>query len=330
MQTLYGNQLSSELKKLCENSKKRIWICCPFIGSEKFILQLIGHKFIDEKIDLRLITDIDELSKINYSFISNFLENSKLKSLPGVHAKIYIIDNNCLITSANLTETAFTKRHEIGVFLYDNEANETIEIFENWWRKSETINEIKLDDIPIKKHNNDEKFGFNLPRIWNKPSTISQNRYWLKPIGVTENPITEKNTFEEQFFDLHFAVNPSSIKENDIFIAYGIGAKRILGVYKGMSKVLKIDENEQNKEDWKKRWPYYVKSENLTPEFGRIWMQKNLYATKLVVDFLKINANKNITHVGGKTLGALNFKKDKILLSNEFAEFIISKITNEM
>ena len=199
---------------------------------------------------------------------------------------------------------------------------------QNWWKKATQIFELTLPEVKNQDRQKDEKYGFNLPKIWNSPKTIKENRYWLKPIGVSESPITEDRIFNNQFLDLHFAVSPNSVRKNDILIAYGIGAKRILGVFKATTNGIEMTLEEQEEEEWTKRWPYYVESENLTPSFGENWMKHNLYASDLVEEFLNNNIEKHITFKGGNTLGALNFKKDKIRLSNEFAEFIILKINN--
>ncbi len=326
MKTLYGNKLSGELKRLSEECKKRIWICCPFIGNEKFVRALLGNNLFNKKIDRKIITDNHEISSVNFSIFQHLSKDAEIRSLAGVHAKIYIIDNDCLITSANLTETAFTKRHEIGVLLLDNEALETIEIFNSWWKKATKIKHFTLPKTEKQNGVRDEVYGFSLPKIWNNPDTINENRYWLKPIGVTESPITEDRIFNKQNLDLHFAVPPNAVRSNDILIAYGIGAKRILGVYKATTNGIEMTEEEREVEEWTKRWPYYVESENLTPNFGQNWMKHNLYANDLVAEFLRDHKGKHITFNGGDTLGALNYRKDKIRLTNEFAEFIISKI----
>ena len=47
---------------------------------------------------------------------------------------------------------------------------------------------------------------------------------------------------------------------------------------------------------------------------------------KLKDEFLAINPDEAITAVGGQTLGALNYGKDKLKLSPDFAKFIIDKV----
>ena len=61
-------------------------------------------------------------------------------------------------------------------------------------------------------------------------------------------------------------------------------------------------------------------------EFGEKWMNHNLYANNIVSGYLNEFPNNHITKVGGKTLGALNFSKDKIDLNPHFANYVIQKM----
>jgi len=78
--------------------------------------------------------------------------------------------------------------------------------------------------------------------------------------------------------------------------------------------------------DWLKRWPWYVLAQNSTPNFGSTWSRHNLWINSLKDEFLIMNPDKAITAAGGQTLGALNYGKDKLKLSPDFAKFIIGKV----
>ncbi len=68
-------------------------------------------------LDLRVITDTTDPRNANRGTLLHFVDRGTVKSIPGIHAKVYIFDSRVLLTSANLTETAFTKRREIGTLL---------------------------------------------------------------------------------------------------------------------------------------------------------------------------------------------------------------------
>lgn len=68
MKTLYGNELLNELINLFTGARKRIWICSPYVGNIEFISKISNSKIIKGKIDKRFITDIKELSNLNFEF----------------------------------------------------------------------------------------------------------------------------------------------------------------------------------------------------------------------------------------------------------------------
>jgi hypothetical protein len=166
-----GNDLVSHLRYLCDNVQKRLWIAVPFIGSWKNVERIIGSRWIsDQRIDVKLLTDRRNEAYIQADTIKNFQHRAEIKSLDGLHAKLYFIDDKVLLTSANLTGTAFSRRYECGKFLNCNKALETI--FLDWWRKAR-----KVDSswIPKRKQglstNDDEEDGYkSLKKLFELPS----------------------------------------------------------------------------------------------------------------------------------------------------------------
>ena len=94
-------------------------------------------------IDFRVLTDVKAgfIRKDTFDLIQQSA-NSEIRTLLSLHAKIYIIDNWCLLTSANLTGTAFSCRYEIGSECEDIKGVETL--FLNWWNIASTISNVKL------------------------------------------------------------------------------------------------------------------------------------------------------------------------------------------
>lgn len=153
------SSLASTLRAHCDNAEHRIWICSPFIGGEKDILRIIGGSWRRSDIDFKVITDI-ETGFIRQDTFDEFNSNHprSIKSLKGLHAKVYIVDDWCLVSSANLTGTAFSKRYEIGTddvsvidvesfynALWDNKKSEVIES----WRKGKKQSQIEFEDGPV-------------------------------------------------------------------------------------------------------------------------------------------------------------------------------------
>jgi phosphatidylserine/phosphatidylglycerophosphate/cardiolipin synthase-like enzyme len=92
-----------------------------------------------------------------------------VKLLKGLHAKVYIIDDKCILTSANLTETAFFKRYEIGVLLEGAEAKEVIDIYKKWWDIGESINSDLGKELINQALLNQDSISDQLPMLWNLP-----------------------------------------------------------------------------------------------------------------------------------------------------------------
>jgi hypothetical protein len=332
MKILYGEGLVNELRRNSESINERLWIAVPYIGGLESVKRILGREWIDNsKLSVRLITDIDEGNNFSSETIDAFYKQGEIRNLPGLHAKIYITDNKCLITSANLTHTAFSKRHEIGIYLEGKLAQKSISIFEKWWKKSETVLLENLKPILKKKiKSEEERKGVALPILWELPEEPNEITYWLKPIGATDDKIKEDRIFNQLAKNLYFSTPSKTPRVNigDIFIEYGVGARRILSVYQSTSLPERVTKNDIKKNVRLKRWPWYVEANNLTIKFGSSWQKHNLYAKDLVHEYLKRNPDALITVHGSKNLNAIQHRKDKIRLQPAFAKFVIRKVTN--
>lgn len=255
MKIVYGQEIVNELRARSEKIKSRLWIAAPFIGKIKSVLRILGKQWVDESnISVRLLTDINEISNYSYETIQTFCGIGEIKHLTGLHAKICITDDSCFITSANLTNTAFSKRYEIGIFLDGVESRSAISIYKSLWNLAESV---AFEDIEKLVHKNEDSSKEidrrTLPKLWNLPERPVEINYWLKPIGVTGEPVTSDWTFEKLDDNLHFSKRrPKSVKPNDILIAYGVGDGRILSVYLTSSNPKKITQKEL-KDEWLSR-----------------------------------------------------------------------------
>lgn len=146
METLHGASLGLTLRRMSDAAKYRIWIVSPYIGCWPAVKALLGGNWwLSSTVLLRVITDIDDPTNVNRGTLLKFLDRGAVATLRGVHAKIYIVDDRAIVSSANLTDTAFTKRREIGVLLDAAEAKDTITVVNSWWES--LAKEISLDDV---------------------------------------------------------------------------------------------------------------------------------------------------------------------------------------
>lgn len=100
MELLTEQQQIDVIRNHCDHAKKRIWIASPYIGGLKDVYKIIGGKWLLPSIDCKILTDVDSgfIRKDTFEeFINNQIE---IRSLDSLHAKIYIIDDWCLVTSA--------------------------------------------------------------------------------------------------------------------------------------------------------------------------------------------------------------------------------------
>jgi len=97
------------------------------------VRSVLGRKWWDKNnVDIRLLIDPDE-KQVNRNTALRFAERGKIRKLRGLHAKMYIVDDRVLLTSANLTFAGFARRHEAGVVLSGKAATSAISLFNLWW-----------------------------------------------------------------------------------------------------------------------------------------------------------------------------------------------------
>lgn len=133
MDILSEKNLARRLRKACDSVKKRLWIASPYVGGWESVRRLLGRKWWDETtVEVRLLTDPEEHG-LNGATVQRMAQRGAVHRLRGLHAKLYIVDDSILLTSANLTGTAFSKRYEAGAWLKGPYAVHAIKIYEDWW-----------------------------------------------------------------------------------------------------------------------------------------------------------------------------------------------------
>lgn len=170
MKVLFGNDLVKELRIQCDNVSSKLWLAVHFIGCEESFRKIIGKQWLLKKsLSIRLLLDLTHFKNINPEVIEIFNKMGAVKLLKGLHAKVYIIDDKCILTSANLTETAFFKRYEIGVLLEGAEAKDVIDIYQKWWDIGESINSNLGKELINDALMNQDSISDQLPMLWNLP-----------------------------------------------------------------------------------------------------------------------------------------------------------------
>ncbi len=146
MKILEGKALSTALRAAVDSAEKRLWIASPYIGGwPKNVRRILGTHWQSNVSDVRLLTDVEERG-FRVNTLQQFFRRGEVRSLRGLHAKLYVADDFVVATSANLTGTAFSRRYETGVQLSGAAASQGVRLFEKWWQlpKAKTVREEQL------------------------------------------------------------------------------------------------------------------------------------------------------------------------------------------
>lgn len=324
----------------CFEKSDRITIVSPFVSNN---FNFFPFDKLNHLVKITLLTtlkpnDLEQSNKV--FFFRNILDFGKSKNIEieilidnSLHGKIYIGQKEnlyfkAIITSANFTTNGLRINNEWGICI---DKHNEIDRIVNELRKNvvtEPItdkivtdfeNKIKAISKPSKGPKYDLDLINSLKLKENPLNITSKVNYWLKPIGVSDNPIPLSMIFDEIDYDLHFSQRkPRSIKKGDILIAYAVGHKNILSIYKVVSEV-------KNTKNINERWPYFVVGENQTPFYGNEWSNRNITISNQKNDALS-NGITKLTPSGKNSYGSLMRGADKLRITKEFADFIINKV----
>lgn len=297
---------------------------------------------IDQIGKVNALSSFHELSQNNKTDISLRISlNNKL------HGKVYIFkltngSYTALLSSANLTNKGLSRNHEWGVLLSD-EDKEISKIEKNLLstiEKDISMNDLFLFQKVISKYisKHDIKpenvdlnlFGMIPPKLLSNLLISEVGNYWLKPVGTSKEPIEKSRVFDKNVDKMYFSKRgrPDDVKIGDILIVYAAGRRKILSIYQVNSFPKKITNEEMKKEPWTERWPWYFEVINLTPSFGKKWNSYSLFLKTVKKEFLSQYPEEAFTANGSKTLGALSYGHDRLMLNPTFAKFIISIVEN--
>lgn len=318
-----------------------IVIVSPFLSPT---LDFFPFKKLTHLRQLTLVTTLkpkesDQFSKI--PFFKNLFDlcnhqNIELSILieNSLHGKVYISKQNnisleAIITSANFTNNGLRLNNEWGTVITSPDQISKLEdgilskvIFKPL-TELDINNFTKIISESTKDESETSSTKLNLAKdieLKENPFSIGKKQnYWLKPIGVSDDNIPWDRVFDEVDSDLHFSkIKPTGVKKGDIIITYAVGHLNVLSIYKVTSKV----HETEIKND---RWPYYVVGENLTPHYGQNWNSQGITITDLRKDVIKKGVF-NVTPSGKNSFGSLMQGADKLRLTPEFGQFLISKI----
>ena len=109
------NGVSAALDELVKNARKQLFLISPYLQISKNLRSLMKEADRQPLIDIKVICRKDSnWSPDDISFLQD-LENAKLKSIEGLHAKIYLNESTAIITSMNLYLHSQQNNKEVGL-----------------------------------------------------------------------------------------------------------------------------------------------------------------------------------------------------------------------
>lgn len=248
-----------------------------------------------------------------------------------LHGKIYIFKEKGKpfagnITSANLTYNGMVANHEWGCLI---EEEDTLADIEQQVLKGslDVLTNQMLADIKMRANmkfpegiKKEPLVAIDIDDILHPYRIAQGTKIYIKPVGVSDNPIYEGDFSKKEQSYMYFSKKrPSSVCVGDLLIAYAVGGRKIMGVYK-------VTSDPKWDEDGDPRWPWHVESVILTPTLSNCkWSEANLWVTGIVNHYAE-TYNKPVTHNGGMNLGALNYGSDKIRLDDEYGQYLLGKV----
>lgn len=107
------------LEELIKNASDRLIIISPYLKLNERIKELLEDRN-RLKIDIRIVYGKNDLHPEEINWLKNltFIRTSFCKNL---HAKCYLNENECIITSLNLYEFSQVNNNEMGVLIFRND-----------------------------------------------------------------------------------------------------------------------------------------------------------------------------------------------------------------
>lgn len=352
-----GNHLD-DLRALFQSSANRLIIVSPFLASN--IVELLNEFSFDNIEKIELVTtfkpnDAEQLSKPEV--LKEFYDYFKGK-YPAIvikihvdnylHGKLYISimgpTRSLILSSANFTRNGLCNNHEWGLRVNDDNIIDAI--------IDDLFNSIEYPDVTYTQIKRACLFADQYKRLhpeWTKKPAVSSDilesvysdndtsntepQYFLKPVGVTESPILleDQQDFSDIHQNLHFSKKkPKGVRKGDILITVAVTAGSLLSYFKVTGGLQEVTEDEIRRDEWKERWPWYMEGRNQSPKFGGQWWIHNIQRKNALSEFLDKYPDVAVTYAGGYNLGTLNFGADKVRITKEFGDFLISKIEAAM
>lgn len=168
------------LEELIKNASDRLILISPFLKLNDRIKELLEDKN-RLKIDVRIVYGKSELQPMEINWLNelSFIRTSFCKNL---HAKCYINESACIITSLNLYEFSQVNNNEMGVYV--SRENDP-EMYRDTYEEAQRIIRIS-DEVRISLQKIDK------PILENEPPKIESAVEHNSSIKITSSKLASK------------------------------------------------------------------------------------------------------------------------------------------
>jgi phosphatidylserine/phosphatidylglycerophosphate/cardiolipin synthase-like enzyme len=176
------------LEELIKTARDRLILISPFLKLNDRIKELLEDKN-RLKIDVRIIYGKNELQNDEISWLSKltYVRTSFCKNL---HAKCYLNEENCIITSLNLYEFSQVNNNEMGIAVSRTDDSELYrEAYEEAQRIIRISDEVRISLEKISSES--ENKVKNNSEINEKQSKLTTSKL-AKKLGKTTDQFTEE------------------------------------------------------------------------------------------------------------------------------------------
>ena len=243
-----------------------------------------------------------------YEFCKNNEIDLLIKIDDNLHGKVYLFYDGInakgfILTSGNFTENGLVMNHEFGVYIDDADKQKEI---------ADIIMSINTYDLSYIQLS--EIYSEALSYIKNHPIVQHEKFKLNKLINKKPSIIKDKDM-------LGFGKNPKTMKKGDVLLLHSVGPSSIVGYYVVISDNAVYIKNDQDD-----RWPWKVEAECHSSKFSVKWWEYELKTNEIIDEFIKEYPGEHVTVAGGDTLGALQWGRDKVEITKEFAQYVIGKM----
>jgi hypothetical protein len=147
-----------------------------------------------------------------------------------------------------------------------------------------------------------------------------ERQYWLKPVSRPGVPLgRDPETFPESEVETHFVDRVDNIAEGDVLIVYRTGVAKLMFVAVRLPHSQWTTPPANRSEENKRRYPYFFKAKNLTPEYGVCWPGFNHKP------FTLANQLNPLHPEDLARLGRIQHHSDRAPIPRWFAEYLIQR-----